>query len=138
MPRRILWRAADAGSIRVPAGRTIGGQTTRNRNNGRGVSNRFDGIFSDLANYFRAAVCGKNSRSDPWIEEQGENQSSPRCSFSEQSEWINEFAFDQRLGIFTPTHYIFDLVDNFIEIMGDDSPTVEEIQNETTGEGTEN
>jgi len=61
-----------------------------------------------------------------------------RCSFSEQSDWINEFAFDQRLGIFTPTHYVFDLVDNFIEIMGDDSPTVEEIQNETTGEGTEN
>ncbi len=25
----------------------------------------FDGIFSDLANYFRAAVCGKNSRSEP-------------------------------------------------------------------------
>ena len=46
--------------------------------------------------------------------------------------------FDQSLGLFTPTHYIFDLVDNFIEIMGDDSPAVEEIQNETTGEGTEN
>jgi hypothetical protein len=61
-----------------------------------------------------------------------------RCSFSEHSEWINEFVFDQSLGVFTPTHYIFDLVDNFIEIMGDDSPTVEEIQNETMGEGTEN
>ena len=61
-----------------------------------------------------------------------------RCSFSEQSEWINEFVFDQSLGLFTPTHYIFDLVDNFIEIVGDDSPTVEEIQNETGGEGMEN
>ncbi|HEV3147096.1 MAG TPA: hypothetical protein VGZ24_00455 [Chthoniobacterales bacterium] len=42
------------------------------------------------------------------------------------------------MGLFTPTHYIFDLIDNFIEIMGDDSPTVEEIQNETMGEGMEN
>jgi len=54
-----------------------------------------------------------------------------RCCFSEQSEWINEFAFDQRLDLFTPTHYVFDLIDNFIEIMGDSSPTVEEIANET-------
>lgn len=56
-----------------------------------------------------------------------------RCCFSEQSEWINEFAFDQRLELFTPTHYIFDLVDNFIEIMGDASPTVERIPNEMAG-----
>jgi hypothetical protein len=53
-----------------------------------------------------------------------------RCCFSEQSDWISEFVFDQRLGLFTPTHYIFDLVDNFIEIMADASPTVEQIQNE--------
>ena len=53
-----------------------------------------------------------------------------RCCFSERSEWIDEFSFTQSLQFFTPTHYVFDLVDNFIEIMGDGSPTVEEIANE--------
>jgi hypothetical protein len=53
-----------------------------------------------------------------------------RCCFSERSEWIDEFIFDQHLGFFTPTHYIFDLIDNFIEIMGDNSPSIEEIANE--------
>jgi hypothetical protein len=53
-----------------------------------------------------------------------------RCFFSERSEWIDEFIFDQRLGFFTPTHYVFDLIDNFIELMGDNSRTVEEIPNE--------
>ena len=53
-----------------------------------------------------------------------------RCCFSEHSEWIDEFSFAQSLRFFTPTHYVFDLLDNFIEIMGDGSPTVEEIANE--------
>jgi len=53
-----------------------------------------------------------------------------RCCFSEQSEWINEFVFEQRLRLFTPTHYVFDLIDNFIEILGDSSPTIEKIANE--------
>jgi hypothetical protein len=53
-----------------------------------------------------------------------------QCCFSERSEWIDEFIFDQRSQFFTPTHYVFDLLDNFIEIMGDGSPTVEEIANE--------
>ena len=52
------------------------------------------------------------------------------CCFSEQSEWIEGFIFDQHLQFFTPTHYVFDLLDNFIEIMGDGSPSVEEIANE--------
>jgi hypothetical protein len=55
-----------------------------------------------------------------------------RCCFSEQSDWINEFVFDQRLSLFTPTHYVFDLIDNFIEIVGDSSPTIEEITNEVS------
>jgi hypothetical protein len=53
-----------------------------------------------------------------------------RCCFSEKSEWINAFVFDQRLGLFTPTHYVFDLIDNFIEILADSSPSIEEITNE--------
>jgi hypothetical protein len=53
-----------------------------------------------------------------------------RCCFSERSEWIDEFIFSQSLQFFTPTHYVFDLLNNFIEIMGDDAPTVEEIANE--------
>jgi hypothetical protein len=55
-----------------------------------------------------------------------------RCCFSEHSEWIDEFIFTQPLELFTPTHYVFDLLDQFIEIMGDDSPTIEEIANEVT------
>jgi hypothetical protein len=53
-----------------------------------------------------------------------------RCCFSEHSEWIKEFVFDQRLGLFTPTHYIFDLIDNFIEILADSSPSIEDITND--------
>jgi hypothetical protein len=55
-----------------------------------------------------------------------------RCCFSERSEWIDEFTFDQRLAFFTPTHYIFNLIDNFIEIIGDGSPAAEEIANEVS------
>ncbi|MGA7275348.1 MAG: hypothetical protein WBX14_10935 [Candidatus Udaeobacter sp.] len=51
------------------------------------------------------------------------------CCFSERSEWIEEFIFNQRPGFFTPTHYVFNLIDNFIEIMGDGSPRLEEIAN---------
>jgi hypothetical protein len=54
------------------------------------------------------------------------------CCFSERSEWIEEFVFDQHLQFFTPTHYVFSFIDNFIEIMADSSPTVEEIANEVT------
>ena len=52
------------------------------------------------------------------------------CCFSERSEWIEEFIFNQCSGFFTPTHYVFDLIDDFIEIMGDGSPTLEEIANQ--------
>jgi hypothetical protein len=55
-----------------------------------------------------------------------------RCCYSERSTWIDEFTFDQHLAFFTPTHYVFNLIDNFVEILGDSSPTVEEIPNELT------
>jgi hypothetical protein len=61
------------------------------------------------------------------LKQQAEENFPGRCCFSEHSEWINEFAFDRRLDLFTPTHYVFNLIDNFIEILGDSSPTVEEI-----------
>jgi hypothetical protein len=54
------------------------------------------------------------------------------CCFSEQSEWIEGFIFDQHVQFFTPTHYVFCFTDNFIEIMADSSPTVEEIANEVS------
>jgi hypothetical protein len=54
------------------------------------------------------------------------------CCFSERSEWIDDFIFGQPFQFFTPTHYIFNLIDNFVEIMRDDSPTVEEIANEAS------
>jgi len=55
-----------------------------------------------------------------------------RCCFSERSEWIDEFIFDQRLAFFTPTHYTFNLIDNFIEIIGDSSPMIEQIAHEVS------
>lgn len=58
------------------------------------------------------------------------------CSFTEDSEWIREVEFDPSSRPFTPTHYIFALVDDAIEILGDDRPTVEEIPNELAGEGS--
>jgi hypothetical protein len=64
------------------------------------------------------------------LKNEARNDFPSRCWFSEHSEWINEFIFIQSLRFFTPTHYVFDLLDNFIEVMGDDSPTVEEIANE--------
>ena len=36
-----------------------------------------------------------------------------RCCFSERSAWIDEFIFSQHLRFFTPTHYVFDLLDSF-------------------------
>jgi hypothetical protein len=64
------------------------------------------------------------------LKNEARNDFPDRCCFSEHSEWIDEFSFSQSLPFFTPTHYVFDLLDNFIEIMGDGSPTVEEIANE--------
>jgi hypothetical protein len=66
------------------------------------------------------------------LKDQTTNNFPGRCCFSERSEWIDEFIFDQRSTFFTPTHYIFDLIDNFIEIIGDSSPTIEEIANEVS------
>jgi hypothetical protein len=73
---------------------------------------------------------------DPSLElkHQTTNNLPGRCCFSERSEWIDEFIFDQRSQFLTPTHYIFNLIDNLIEIIGDSSPTVEEIANEVSPE----
>lgn len=68
------------------------------------------------------------------LKHQTTNNFPGRCCFSERSEWIDEFIFDQHSQFFTPTHYIFNLIDNFIEIIGDSSPTVEEIGNEVSVE----
>jgi hypothetical protein len=35
---------------------------------------------------------------------------------------------DPRLGDLDPTHYLFALFDDFIEIVADDSPSIEEIE----------
>ena len=55
-----------------------------------------------------------------------------RYCFAERSPWLSEVfpeAPDPRAGELTPTHYIFDLLDDFIEILADDTPTIEEIEN---------
>jgi hypothetical protein len=49
---------------------------------------------------------------------------SPYC-FTDKSPWLSELFpdpnIDSRLGDLTPTHYVFDLWDDFIEIISDDS-----------------
>jgi len=72
---------------------------------------------------FAVRACDHNLK----LKRQTTNNFPGRSYFSERSEWIDEFIFDQRLAFFAPTHYIFNLIDNFIEIIGDSSPTVEEI-----------
>jgi hypothetical protein len=52
------------------------------------------------------------------------------CSFTEDSDWLLEVEFDPNSRPFTPTHYVFALVDDTIEILGDNQPTVEEMPNE--------
>ena len=54
------------------------------------------------------------------------------CSFAEDSEWIREFYLEKV--DFIPTHYIFALLDDHIEILGSDQPQIETIQNDLTGE----
>jgi len=58
---------------------------------------------------------------------------SPYC-FTKDSAWLTELfpdpLIDQRLGDLDPTHYLFALFDDFIEIVADDSPTIKEIEND--------
>jgi hypothetical protein len=58
---------------------------------------------------------------------------SPYC-FTKDSAWLTELfpdpLIDPRLGDLDPTHYLFALFDDFIEIVADDSPTIEEIEND--------
>lgn len=58
---------------------------------------------------------------------------SPYC-FTEKSAWLAELIpdpnFNPRLGELTPTHYVFDLLDDYVEIVSDDSPIIEEIEND--------
>ncbi len=53
-----------------------------------------------------------------------------KCSYSEDSDWLRSFETDPNVRSFIPTHYIFELVEYTVEIIGDDSPAVEEIANE--------
>jgi hypothetical protein len=58
---------------------------------------------------------------------------SPYC-FTDNSPWLSELIPDTkiepRLGELTPTHYVFALWDDFVEIIADDSPTIERIDND--------
>ena len=60
---------------------------------------------------------------------------SPYC-FADKSAWLSELIpdtdVDPRLGELTPTHYVFALWDDFVEIIADDSPMIEEIDNDLT------
>jgi hypothetical protein len=61
---------------------------------------------------------------------------SPYC-FTEKSAWLSELIpeplfSDPRLGELNPTHYIFNLWDDLIEIIADGSPIIEEIENKCT------
>jgi hypothetical protein len=50
------------------------------------------------------------------------------CSYTEDSDWIRAFDFEQTS--FVPTHYVFATLDGVIEILGQDQPEVEERQDE--------
>ena len=56
------------------------------------------------------------------------------CSFAEDSEWIREF--DLEKADFIPTHYVFALLDDLIEILGPDQPEVETIKSDLTDAGS--
>src|SRR4051812_23448025 len=56
-----------------------------------------------------------------------------RYCFANSSPWLSELfpdPLDPRLGSWTPTHYVFDLLDDFIEIIADETPTIEVIDND--------
>jgi hypothetical protein len=57
------------------------------------------------------------------------------CSYSEDSAWIEEVNFDASPRVFVPTHYLFNCVDQIIEVLGDDDPTVERIANDLNADG---
>jgi hypothetical protein len=58
---------------------------------------------------------------------------SPYC-FADKSAWLSELIpdtpVDPRLGELTPIHYVFALWDDFVEIIADDSPTIQEVDND--------
>jgi hypothetical protein len=56
-----------------------------------------------------------------------------RFCFTDRSPWLSELfpnPTDPRLGSVTPIHYVFDLLDDFVEIIADDNPTIENIEND--------
>ena len=69
------------------------------------------------------------------------NQSKPEgpgisfpCNFTEDSDWLRELDFGK--ADFIATHYLFATLDDFIEIVGQDRPEVEELPNDLAGEIT--
>jgi|GEM_PF-3245745 len=72
---------------------------------------------------------GNIQRKEPW-----KLNLPASCNFAEDSEWIREF--DLRSAPFIPTHYVFALLDDLIEILGQDQPQVETIQNDLPSEGS--
>jgi len=59
-----------------------------------------------------------------------------RCCVAEQSEWLVKFVFDRRPDSLTMIHYVFDLIDNFVEIIGNDCPNIEELPDDSFEEVT--
>lgn len=56
-----------------------------------------------------------------------------RYCYTDTSPWLSELfpdPLDPRVGDLTPTHYVFDLLDDFVEIIADDNPTIEQIEND--------
>src|SRR5689334_12262018 len=57
------------------------------------------------------------------------------CCFAYKSPWLSEIfpdssQGDPRLGELVPIHYVFALLDDFIEIIADDSPIIEQVAND--------
>ena len=51
------------------------------------------------------------------------------CMYTEKSDWIDEFNFSPTLTDFVPTHYIFNLTDHSLEVLADNNPEIERVEN---------
>ena len=55
-----------------------------------------------------------------------------RCCVSDETDWLSSLVLPRQTEAFAMLHYVFDLIDNCLEVIGSDDPVVEELSNETS------